>query len=139
PLATALPARDVQYLISQASHLDTVIATAARNANASIDVLEQRYAFAGHETCARTPYVNGVLGAGTAPESFHPNRAGYSTMARQLTAAIADRTLLVRAYRDLRDPRPGTPNAPTARALLGLLPPVTLPPPAYHRDAFQSP
>ena len=59
--------------------LDDVIRQAAADAGARVIDLEN--AFAGHELCAPGSYVNQVVGSNLldpAPESFHPNIAGYA-------------------------------------------------------------
>jgi lysophospholipase L1-like esterase len=119
PTVLGLPAQDIEWLISETNNLDNQVEIAAHRAG--IQALDERYAFAGHEVCAPgSPDVNNALSG--VPEAFHPNIAGYTKLAADLAAALADPALLVPPYKSLLDPRPGTPNAVVARALLTLFP-----------------
>ena len=113
-----LSAQDIEWLISETNYLDNQIEIAARRAG--IQALDERYAFAGHEVCAGTPWVNGALSG--VPEAFHPTIDGYTQEATDLAAAVANPALLVRPYKSLRDPRPGTPSAAVALNLLSSFP-----------------
>jgi hypothetical protein len=108
-------------LISETNNIDNQVEIAAHRAG--IQALDERYAFANHEVCAPgSPYVNNALSG--APESFHPNIAGYTKLVTDLADALADPALLVPPppYKSPQDPRPGTPNAAVARQLLTLFP-----------------
>lgn len=137
----ALPARDVQWLNSEANNLNNVITLAARAVAEDIGVLEERYAFHQHELCTGDPWVNALSGNPLNPrrESYHPTDAGNRRLADDLRrATVSPATELVRPYRNLRDPRPGTPSERVARELLAALGPATpRDPTTYDRAYFQ--
>jgi len=120
----SLSAQDIQWLISEANHLDNVIERAANpllTVAGKFLVQDERWAFAGHEICSAAPDVNGLVGIPPASESFHPNQIGYTKEADDLG------TNGVKAgnwqhYASLRSPLPGTPDSANARTMLGLLP-----------------
>jgi lysophospholipase L1-like esterase len=83
---------DVEWLIRETFHLDDVIDDAAQQTG--IQLLDERYAFTGHELCTATPWVNGLLTPPIADVSkaFHPTAAGYAKVAADLAAALATPT-----------------------------------------------
>ena len=119
--ALGLPAQDLEWLISETNNLDNQIVTAGRNTG--ISVLDERYAFAGHEVCSTGgQWVNGALSG--IPEAFHPTIDGYRQEATDLGNALANPnpTLFVPPLdAQGRGPRPGTPNATVARGILNVL------------------
>ena len=150
PITTGLglAAQDAEWLISETHHLDNVIARAVNpfiipGTATTLALHDERYAFAGHELCSTAPggaYANGLTLNGTtpAPESFHPNPAGYQKEAGDLPDTLLGNWP---HYSDLRDPPPGTPDLASARIMLGLLRTGTYNPtgPAgpYKRSFFQ--
>jgi lysophospholipase L1-like esterase len=117
-----LSAQDIEWLISETNNLDNQIVTAGRNTG--ITVLDERYAFAGHEVCTASPtndqYVNGATSG--IPEAFHPNAEGYRQETADLAQAMAKPSLFVQPLdAQGRGPRPGTPNPTVAHELLSLL------------------
>ncbi len=119
----ALPASDIEWLIRESNHLDNVIVTAARLAG--VNVLDERYAFAGHEICSASPYVDGIQ-ISPPYQWFHPNQRGYAAEARDLANFVTPsatrglRPATTSGWKWLK-PRPGVPNGFTARFLLGSL------------------
>jgi lysophospholipase L1-like esterase len=86
-----LPVPDDQFLISVGLYLDNTIIAAAKAAG--INVLDERYAFLGHQICSAAPWVYGLDSALTPGEQFldtsplfHPTVAGHSQMATDLGA-----------------------------------------------------
>ena len=80
----AIGASDVEWLIRETFRLDDVIDAAAQDAG--VRVLDERYAFAGHELCTSTPWVNSLLSAPITDiaKAFHPNSAGYAQIAADM-------------------------------------------------------
>jgi lysophospholipase L1-like esterase len=83
----AIGSSDVEWLIRETFHLDDVIEAAAQDAG--IQILDERYAFLGHELCTGAPWVNSLLSQPITDISgaFHPNTAGYAAIAADLTGA----------------------------------------------------
>jgi hypothetical protein len=87
-----LPVPDDQFLISVGLYLDNTIITAAKAAG--INVLDERYAFLGHQICsANGSLVYGLTSALTPGEQFldtsalfHPTAAGQAVLAADLGA-----------------------------------------------------
>ncbi len=82
---------DVEFLISLTYYLDNTIEEAAKDAG--IDVMDERYAFLGHELCSSDPWTYDLTSALTPGEQFldtsplfHPNSAGLAQMATDLAA-----------------------------------------------------
>ena len=82
---------DVEFLISLTYYLDNTIAEAARDAG--VYVMDERYAFLGHELCSSDPWTYDLTGALTPGEQFldtsplfHPTVAGQAQMATDLAA-----------------------------------------------------
>jgi lysophospholipase L1-like esterase len=120
--ALGLPAQDVEWLISETNNLDNQVVTAGRKTG--ITVLDERYAFAGHELCTASPtndqYVNGATSG--IPEAFHPDAEGYQQETNDLAQAMGKPSLFVQPLDPQgRGPRPGTPNTTVAHNLLSLL------------------
>jgi len=123
-----LSAQDVEWLISEANHLDNAVERAVNPLLTAADhftVQDERYAFAGHTVCASSPDVNGLqLNAAVPPtpkpESFHPNPSGYVVEATDL-GSTGGTPGTWSQYTTLRTPLPGTPGPATAKALLGLV------------------
>jgi GDSL-like Lipase/Acylhydrolase family len=87
-----LPVPDVQFLISLTLYLDNTIVNAAQAAG--INVLDERYAFTGHELCSANPWVIGLPdgfqpGTSVLDSSawFHPNSYGHEQIATDLDVA----------------------------------------------------
>jgi hypothetical protein len=84
-----LPVPDVQFLIGVNLYLDNTILAAAQAAG--INVLDERYAFLGHQLCSSDPWVYD-LPTGTSPGTsvydtsswFHPTFLGLQQMAVDL-------------------------------------------------------
>ncbi len=136
-----LAAQDAEWLISESSHLDSVIARAVNplivpGSAVTFALNDERYAFAGHELCSAAPdgaYLNGLtLSAG----SFHPNPAGYAQEAADLAASPLGNW---QHYSSLHDPPPGTPDLASAKVMLGLLGTGTYNATGYNRGDFQPP
>jgi lysophospholipase L1-like esterase len=87
-------ATDATWLNSEADHLADVIIKAARDAGVA-GVVDERNAFAGHEVCTSSPWVNGYTWSGVpwnyTSASFHPTSAGYAKEAADLRAATGIR------------------------------------------------
>jgi lysophospholipase L1-like esterase len=81
---------DVAWLIDETYHLDNVIDEAATAAG--IQVLDERYAFSGHELCTADPWVNSLTDQpfSDIDEAFHPNAAGQAALAASLTAELTN-------------------------------------------------
>lgn len=128
----ALQPHDIEWLIAETSNLDNTIIKAAQQAG--VLALDERYALAGHELCAKDPWVNG---RGPGSEALRPTAAGYKQMAADLASALAQkRRSFSPAYVNLRSPRPGTPDAATALELLRLLQTGTYMGAGYSRNFF---
>jgi lysophospholipase L1-like esterase len=112
---------DVAWLINTTAHLDNVIVDAANQAG--IQVLDERYAFAGHELCSATPWVNGLLDSLQnldRSSSFHPNASGQAQLAADLSAFLttpAAATPAAWTWRKENDVR-GIPDLDRAREML---------------------
>jgi lysophospholipase L1-like esterase len=86
-----LPVPDVQFLISVGLYLDNTIIAAAHDAG--INVMDERYAFLGHELCSSNPWVYS-LPTGFQPGTsvldtsawFHPTSDGHGQIAADLAA-----------------------------------------------------
>jgi lysophospholipase L1-like esterase len=109
----AMAEDDVEWLIGELFHLDNVIFEAARDAG--VEVLDERYAFLGHELCTSDPWVNGLL---TPPvtdytKAFHPTPAGYARIAADLESP--PRVML---WSDWEKPLPGVPTRDEAIRML---------------------
>lgn len=92
---------DQTWMNSVADDLDGTIsaavsATAQANPGLSIQYVDPRSAFTGHDICASTPWVNGIIaqsssGSGTATPgsgSFHPMPVGQSAYATLINSAL---------------------------------------------------
>jgi lysophospholipase L1-like esterase len=86
-----LPVPAVQFLISVGLYLDNTIIAAAKAAG--INVLDERYAFLGHQICSSSPWVYPLDSALTPGEQFldtsalfHPNGSGQAKMSTDLQA-----------------------------------------------------
>jgi hypothetical protein len=84
-----LPVPDVQFLISVGLYLDNTIIAAAKQAG--INVLDERYAFLGHQISSSDPYVFDLENALTPGQQFldtsalfHPTSVGLAQMADDL-------------------------------------------------------
>jgi hypothetical protein len=126
PSIGALGGDDVQWLIDETFHLDDAIVEAARQAG--VQVLDERYALAGHELCSASSWVNGLLQGGTsitdASPWFHPTANGYTAIAQSLQARVGSGSSI--AGRALpkappawtwTNPLPGVPDAIDAHFL----------------------
>jgi lysophospholipase L1-like esterase len=80
----AIKDTDVAWLITETEHLDDVIERAA--ATAGVEVLNEWYAFTGHELCTPDPWVNSLTDTA---EAFHPTAAGYARMAADLSTFMS--------------------------------------------------
>lgn len=87
------PSTDVQWLTLETLHLDNVITQAAHDAG--IEVLDERWAFAGHELCTANPWVISLpipvpSGTGVTDSSawFHPTGPGHTAMENDLSAYL---------------------------------------------------
>jgi hypothetical protein len=119
---SALTPHDIEWLISEINNLDNTIVVAAHQAG--IAVLDERYAFAQKELCRPSPVVNPWVNPPVARSgAMEPTAAGYALVANDLIAALTNPAAYFRPYRNLRDPRPGTPNAAIALKLLGAFKP----------------
>lgn len=83
-----LTSADERGLNQTAGLLDSVIAS--RAAGHGFRFLDPRAAFASHEICSRSPWVNNVL-IEAIQESFHPNIAGEAAYARLLEGSLKSR------------------------------------------------
>lgn len=88
------PYTDVQWLMLETLHLDNVITNAAHDAG--IEVLDERWAFAGHELCSASPWVISLpiplpSGTGVTDSSawFHPMGPGHIAMENDLSSYLA--------------------------------------------------
>lgn len=86
-----MPINDVEFLISLNYYLDNTIMQAAQDAG--IYVLDERYAFLGHELCSSAPWVYSLpipFPSGTKVLDtnawFHPTASGLGRMATDLAA-----------------------------------------------------
>lgn len=135
-----LSTNDVDWLISTAYYLDNTIENAAQAAG--VRVLDERYAFVGHELCTAQPWVNSLpipWPGGTrvldSSSWFHPTNAGYARMAADL-AKVAGR--IQPAWTPVKLP-PAVPTPTEARDLLAALRPAApddVSPFLYNRDDF---
>jgi lysophospholipase L1-like esterase len=142
-----LPVPDDQFLISVGLYLDNTIITAAKAAG--INVLDERYAFLGHQICsANGSLVYGLTSALTPGEQFldtsalfHPTAAGHAVLAADLgaywTALQAGGAPTV--WPQTLNPKPsngwlplnlpdGIPTNAQAQAMLNSLPTIANPP-----------
>jgi lysophospholipase L1-like esterase len=84
-----MPVPDVQFLISATLYLDDTIVAAAQDAG--INVMDERYAFVGHELCSSDPWVYSLpipFPSGTqvldTSAWFHPTAEGQGQIAADL-------------------------------------------------------
>jgi lysophospholipase L1-like esterase len=77
---------DVTFLNNVGEYLDNAIISSAQQAG--IDVLDERYAFLGHQLCSSDPWVFSPTDTTVTDTSsaFHPTAAGLSQMAGDLGA-----------------------------------------------------
>jgi len=79
-------ATDVEFLINLTFYLDNTIIAAAKQAG--INVLDERYAFLGHELCSSQPWVYGLTTGQNSvldfSPSFHPTATGQLAMSQDL-------------------------------------------------------
>jgi len=84
-----LSSADEKSLNQTADLLDGVIARETRSHR--FRFLDPRSAFAGHEICSRSPWINGLVFP-RVQESFHPNvagEAGYASLLERLVGGSA--------------------------------------------------
>jgi lysophospholipase L1-like esterase len=86
-----MPVSDVEFLISLTYYLDNTIMDAAQDAG--INVMDERYAFLGHELCSSDPWVYSLpipFPSGTkvldTSAWFHPTTDGLGQIATDLAA-----------------------------------------------------
>jgi lysophospholipase L1-like esterase len=79
---------EAQWLREKAEALNEVMRRSAEVVGARY--VEVARAFTGHEACAPTPWMTGVVEEDIG-SSFHPNAAGHSALARLVAAGLAAR------------------------------------------------
>ena len=79
---------EAQWLRDQGRALGAVMRESAQAAGARY--VDAASLFAGHETCAPTPWMTGVV-EDDIRASFHPNAAGHEALARLVAAELARR------------------------------------------------
>ena len=143
-----LSVSDVDWLIGVANYLDNAIVRAAHQAG--IDVLDERYAFAGHELCSgRTnswvyslpvPWTGGSRVADVAAW-FHPTPSGHAQIAADLQFHLGTSIAATPGAKPnvaqvpfwvTRNLPIGVPTAATARNLLARLALTTVTPPTAY-------
>jgi hypothetical protein len=116
---------DMQWLIGETGQLDNVIVRAAHDAG--IDVLDERYAFVGHEVCSSDPWVYslpGPLPSGTGVTDsnawFHPTQEGHLALENDLSAHLGQsQTTQLRPYAWTETVQlPGLPTTAQAQQML---------------------
>jgi hypothetical protein len=144
-----LPVSDVDWLIGVANYLDNAIVRAARQAG--IDVLDERYAFAGHELCSGDSWVyslpvpwTGGSRVADAAAWFHPTPSGHAQIAADLQSHLGTGNAATSGTRPgmakvpfwvARNLPVGVPTAATARNLLARLALTTVAPPTPYSQA----